>query len=319
MARYQLAWPSQDPLGEALHALRMSGSFYCRSQLSHPWGLWMPDTPGCLWFHAVTAGGCELVLADGEARRLRAGEFALVTRGEGHTLRTGPGPIAPNVLQVPHEEVSEHYALLRHGGGGEETALVCGVIRFAPGPGAALVKALPPLIVLDGALNAGGLRTTLRLLARESRRLSPGGDTVVTRLADILVIQAIRAWLARGEAGTGGWLSALRDPQLGRALSAVHHEPGRPWSVAALASAAGMSRAGFAARFVALTGEPPMHYVARVRMELAAQLLARPGARVGEIAARLGYRSEAAFSRAFSRLRGEAPGRSKRASRAASA
>lgn len=135
----------------------------------------------------------------------------------------------------------------------------------------------------------------------------PGGEAVITRLADIVVIQGPRSWLDDDEAAQQGWLHALQDEQVGRALVLVHEQPEAAWTVASLAREVAMSRSAFAARFTELVGEPVMRYVTRWRMELASAALA-DGASVGELAGRLGYESEAAFSRSFKRVLGETPG-----------
>ena len=131
---------------------------------------------------------------------------------------------------------------------------------------------------------------------------------MITRLGDILVIQAIRAWIESDPAAQTGWLGALQDPQIGRAISLIHRDPARDWTVASLADELAMSRSAFAARFTDLVGEPVMRYVARWRMHLAVATLKDEDATVGELADRLGYRSEAAFSRAFKRVMGASPG-----------
>ena len=156
------------------------------------------------------------------------------------------------------------------------------------------------------------LASALRFLAAEAGALQPGGEAAITRLADILVIQVIRAWLARDPAAPTGWLGVLRDERIGRALALIHRDPARAWTVAALASEVAMSRSAFAARFAALVGEPPMRYVARWRMLAAHTRLREDGASLGELAERLGYQSEAAFSRAFKRIMGVPPGAARR-------
>jgi AraC-like DNA-binding protein len=156
------------------------------------------------------------------------------------------------------------------------------------------------------------MQSTLRLIAAEAAALHPGGEAVITRLSDILVIQAIRAWIARDPAGQTGWLGALQDPRIGRAMSLVHRDPAGPWSVATLARASAMSRSAFAARFTELVGEPVMRYVTRWRMHVALDWLQQDDASVAELAARLGYDSEAAFSRAFKRTVGMSPGAARR-------
>jgi AraC-like DNA-binding protein len=156
------------------------------------------------------------------------------------------------------------------------------------------------------------MQSTLRLMAAEARELRPGGEAVITRLADILVVQALRYWLESDPAAQSGWLGALQDKQIGRAIALIHREPARPWTVASLAHELAMSRSAFAARFTELVGEPVMQYIARWRMQLALSSLRDEGGTVGELANQLGYRSEAAFARAFKRVIGVPPGAIKR-------
>lgn len=302
---------SKDPLGEALHALRMSGTFYCRSELTAPWALTMPPMEGCLWFHAVTSGSMTLEGRGVPATTLSTGDFALVPHGRGHVLRSTTGrAAAPDVTTLPHEELSERYVILRHGQGGPLTTLVCGVVRFDHPAANDLTDLLPAVLHLDpGALGpAEWMESTLRLMAAEAKSQQPGGETVITRLADVLVIQAIRRWLATDESANRGRLGALRDAQIGHALAMVHREPSREWSVASLAKQVAMSRSAFAAKFNHLVGEPPMRYLARQRVLSATTLLGEGGRTVAEVANHLGYQSEAAFSRAFKRVLGTAPG-----------
>ncbi|ACQ80072.1 transcriptional regulator, AraC family [Beutenbergia cavernae DSM 12333] len=308
-------WASSDPLGEALHFLRMSGSFYCRSELTPPWGLDLPPEPGSMWFHVVNAGRCWLDVDGDEPRQLQPGDFALVPHGEGHRLYSEPGTPTPRFDELEYDCGTERYAILRHdgGGGGTPTSLVCGTVRFGHPAARSLMALLPDAVIIDGASRspspeAEWMHSTLRLIAAEGRQLRPGGEAVITRLSDILVIQAIRAWIADHPAGHVGWLRALQDPRIGRAMSLVHRDPAKPWSVAALARETAMSRSAFAARFTELVGEPVMHYVTRWRMQVALDRLQQGDSSVGELAAHLGYESEAAFKRAFKRTVGITPG-----------
>ncbi len=168
------------------------------------------------------------------------------------------------------------------------------------------------LHITAGSRRTETMQTTLRLMAAEAAELRPGGETVITRLSDILVIQAIRAWIETDQAARTGWLGALQDPQIGQVLALVHRDPAREWTVAKMAHEAAMSRSAFAARFTELVGEPAMQYVTRWRMHTAYALLTDGGATVGQFAGLLGYRSEAAFSRAFKRVVGIAPGAARR-------
>jgi AraC-like DNA-binding protein len=310
------AWEPLDPLGEALHFLRVQGSFYCRSELTAPWGLTMPAFEGCLWFHAVLAGGCTLDVKGAPPVELGPGDFALVPRGKEHKLRTQSKVATPIVTDLPHLVETERYAVLEHGGGGARTTLVCGIVHLDDPSAPDLPALLPPLIHLPAsyAPEAAWRESTLRLMAAEAEKLRPGGEAVLSRLADILVIQAVRAWLERDRGAERGWLGALRDPQIGRALMLVHRDPQKPWSVDRLAAAAAMSRSAFAARFTSLVEETPMQYVTRLRIHAAHELLER--GTIAEVADRLGYRSEAAFSRAFKRMSGVSPGVARKARRA---
>jgi AraC-like DNA-binding protein len=151
------------------------------------------------------------------------------------------------------------------------------------------------------------LQMTLRLLTTEMQNSRPGSETLVTRLLDIIFVQALRTWIESLPPEQNGWLSALRDPKIGTALGLMHREPQRSWSVETLASEVAMSRSPFAARFTALVGEPPLAYLTGWRMHLAETLLTRDGLNVGEVAGRIGYESEAAFSKAFKRHFGQSP------------
>src|SRR5262245_61404841 len=309
-------WAPADPLGEALHSLRMNGAFYCRSELSAPWGLTLPPMPGYLWFHAPTSGHALLETGGAAPAVVRPGDFALVPHGEGHVLRSDPDAPAPDILELDRELVSDRYELLRHGGGGTPAILICGAVRFDHPAARNLVELLPAVIHLDasGSHHLELMQGTLRLMAAEARELRPGGEAVITRLADILVVQAVRLWLETDPAARTGWLGALQDRQVGRAITLIHREPHRAWTVASLARELAMSRSAFAARFTELVGEPVMHYVARWRMQVAVDSLRDENATVAELASRLGYRSEAAFARAFKRVVGVAPGAVRRSS-----
>jgi AraC-like DNA-binding protein len=307
-------WAPADPVGEALHFLRMNGAFYCRSELTAPWGLTMMPMPGYMWFHVVTSGEVRLEAGDTEPTLIRPGDLGLVPHGEGHVLRSAPGVEAPGVLELDREEISERYEILRHGGGGAPTTLICGAVRFDHPAARNLIEILPEILHIQASnpTQTDWMQSTLRLMAAEARELRPGGEAVITRLGDILVIQAIRSWIETDPAARTGWLGALQDPQIGRAISLIHREPARDWTVASLADELAMSRSAFAARFTELVGEPAMQYVTRWRMQVAVTSLREEGATVAQLASRLGYRSEAAFARAFKRVIGLPPGAMRR-------
>ena len=303
-------WPPPDPLGEALHYLRMDGAFYCRSELTAPWGMTLDPMPGYLWFHVVTTGAVLLEVDTENEMWLHPGAVSLVPHGNGHVLRSEPGAPAPGVMELELEHPSDRYEIIRHGGGGAPTVLICGAVRFDHPVARNLVGILPQVIHIDASdgPRASWMQGVLELMAAEAREFHPGGEAVITRLADVLVIQAIRGWIETAPAARTGWLGALQDPQIGRALALIHHDPARDWTLAALADELAMSRSAFAARFTELVSEPAMQYVTRWRMQLAQSALETEGTTVAEIAHRFGYRSEAAFARAFKRVTGNPPG-----------
>ena len=266
-------------------------------------------------FHVVTSGQCWVEVEGAEPRMLRPGDLALVLHGRGHLLLSEPGARAPGLFDLPRELISERYEILQHGGGGEPSTVICGVVRFDHPTAQRLLELLPPLITVEAwsSPEADWLQGTLRFIAAEASELRPGGETVITRLADILVIQAIRSWIAQDPAAQSGWLGALQDPQLGPAITLIHRDPARAWTVASLAAEVAMSRSAFAARFTERVGEPVMQYVTRWRMHLADTWLQEDDAPLAELASRLGYQSEAAFSRAFKRFIGIPPGAARRA------
>lgn len=300
-----------DPVGEALHRLRVTGVFYCRTEAAGEWAVDMPAFGDCVSFHVVTAGECLVDVPGAPAVRLRAGDLALVPHGRGHVLASGPGaPSLGPVDKLPQEYVGENYTVLRHPGPGPRAELLCGVLTVDGPASRPLLELLPAVVHLPAAAHDGPIAAALDLIAAEVARPRPGGEAVTTRLADILVIQAIRDWLG-GQSDAGGWLGALRDPHLGAAVRAVHRHPGHPWTLARLAREAAMSRSAFAARFTEVVGVPAMRYVTTWRMHVAADLLGQ-GESVARAAAAAGYDSVPAFSRAFKAATGRSPGAARR-------
>ena len=295
-------------ISEALRFVQMSGIFYCPSELTEPWGIELPPMPNCVWFHALTEGECTIDV-QGEIRTMRAGDLVLVPHGAGHRAWGAQAAPTPNVFDLPHEYFSDQFAVLRHGGGGATTHVVCGGIRFEHPAAVHLVESLPALIHIEAARSsrADWMQATVELMAEEIQHVRPGGEAVISRLCDIVVIQAIRTWIERDPAAQTGWLGALRDEQIGSAIAAVHADPSREWTVATLADEVSMSRSAFAARFTELVGQSAMRYVTRWRMHVALELLRNGEITVAAAAAQVGYDSEAAFSRAFKRVIGTTP------------
>jgi AraC-like DNA-binding protein len=247
--------------------------------------------------------------------------LALIPHGVPHVVSSDPNLRPDPLFDLPVEKVSDRYEFMSHGGGGELTQTMYGVIRFDDVAARHLLHLLPQTIYIDGWHDdAGGwLQSTLRFIASEAASLKIGGETVITRLADVVVIQAIRSWLEHSPEANQGWLGALRDRQIGRALALIHKDPANDWGVAALAKAVAMSRSAFSARFTQLVGVSPGRYLTDWRMQVARTRLLDSNAPVAVIAEELGYQSEAAFCRAFKRTFNAPPGHVRRSSQDGSA
>lgn len=295
-----------DVLDEALHEFGMSGVFYAVSELAAPWGIAMPPMPGTMVFHLLTYG--DAVIEVGETRvRVRPGDLLLVTHGTGHAILDQAGSTPTPLFELPRVEQTDRYERISLPGDGARSELICGAVSFTGVGVGRLVRSLPPVLLVGRDEDSPWQRAALEVIAAESRRPQPGSDVVTARLADVLVVQAVRSWL-ESAAPDRGWVAGLRDPLLGRALSAFHADPAGQWSLESLARTAGMSRSAFAARFTDLVGETAIGYVTAWRMDLAARLVREQSLPLSRVAERVGYRSEAAFNRAFRRVHGLTPG-----------
>ncbi len=315
MAQPSPPFPSlADPLGETLHLLRLTGTLYCRADLTAPWGVDLPPFEGSMMLHVVTAGRGWLEVDGADPRPLEQGSLTLVPHGTGHRICSEPEARADPLFDIPVEKVSDRYEIMRHGGGGDFSQTICVVVRFDHVAAQRLVALLPPVLQIDTWEDdqGGWLQSTLRFISREAKELRPGGETVITRLADILVIQMIRAWIDSAPEAEQGWLAALRDEQVGRALAAIHREPEGDWTVESLAREAGMSRSAFSARFTERVGESVGRYLTQWRLQLARTRLQETSEPLASVAGRFGYQSEAAFCRAFKRTFGVPPGSMRR-------
>lgn len=300
-----------DALSKVLLDIRLSGSSFCRAELGAPWGLDVPKRPFAV-FHFVAEGSCWL-RREGELVELAAGDLVLLPRGDAHVLSNLPGGSGQMIDSLPHEKISETASVLRHGGSGASSVVVCGGVEFEGFASQLLTEVLPSVVIVrrgadDGELMGG----VMAAMAHEAMTSRPGVLTMMTRLADAVVIHAVRSWIETGAQGASGWLGAVRDPQIGRALALVHAEPETAWTVERLAESAHMSRSAFSERFSTLLGVGPMHFVTRLRMHRASELLRREPTTIAELAARLGYESEHAFARAFKRHMGIPPGAARR-------
>ena len=305
--------PSSDPIGEVLQLLHLTGVLYCSAELTDPWGIEIPELPGVMNVEVVTSGHCWLEIEGEDLVFLPEGSLVLIPRGRRHKLRGNPGDQTTRLEDIPVKRLGDRFETMRFGGGGRLTHVTyCGV-RFDPYLADRLVRMLPTVLHLRTAADDGGwLDPTIRLIAQEAGQRLPGSETVITRLADVLVIQAIRTWIESVRERDQGWIAALQDRQIGRAMSLMHRHPAFDWRVEALAREAGMSRSGFSARFTALVGEPVFTYLTSLGMQIAQKELRRTSDTLAQIAERVGYQSEPSFNRAFKRVVGIPPGKVRR-------
>lgn len=296
-----------DPVDDLLGDFAMTGVFYSTSKLSAPWGVYIPALPDMVVFHVMTEGSSVLEI-EGTEHTLAPGELMLVPHGTGHRIASDADAPAVDLWNIARIEASERYERMEVLGGGEPANLICGAVSFTDPALARLLKGLPPAIVARAAADREWLQTCVGLIARESRENRSGSGIVTARLADVLLVHAVRDWLSTRTPETG-WLAAMRDDRIGPSLRAFHDDPGRPWTLPALAAEAGISRSGFAARFTDLVGESPMIYATGWRLDLAAHRLRQDESiGIATIAHQVGYESEPAFNRAFRRRFGVTPG-----------
>jgi AraC family transcriptional regulator, alkane utilization regulator len=300
---------SADALSEVLRALRVRSTVWCLSQLGAPWAFGV-DQRAVASFHLVLEGGgwLEVDAVDGPLR-LERGDLVVLPHGNAHAVRDDPE--TPVVLLddllagIPLES-----GRLIAGGDGPRSEILCGGFVLEGRAASPLLELLPPIVQVRGPLE--WLDATAALVRRELPAHAPGADAVVTRLTDVLLTQAVRRHLSGRDD-----LDALRDPWIAQAVRLLNDAPERPWTVAELASASALSRSAFQERFREATHQPPMRYLARLRLSRAAELLRESSLPVYEIARRCGYKSDAALNRAFKRALGVPPGRYRQEAREA--
>ena len=297
MSLSQSSKPASDPLSAILTGLGGRADQPTWLEAANDWSLAFPALDR-LKFVAVLRGQCWFS-AGGTATRLSVGDVVLIGRTD-YVIASGPEAVPVDGTCVPVE--GEHRLRL----GGDDVLLLGGGVSFAVGTSAFLLDMLPPALVIDHDLSsAAAVATVLSLLAREARTPGLGTDAATVRLGELLVVEAVR--FHASEAGNGrGWLAALADQRIGRALRGFHADIAHRWTVAQLAAEAGMSRAAFSARFEHIVGRPPAAYMRAWRLTLAHAQLA-DGSPVGITAAQVGYTSQSAFGHAYRRTFGVTP------------
>ena len=309
-----------DLLTDVLQAVRVDAAKCGWLEGSDCWETEVEDRESAT-LYAVTVGGCVLEVTGSSQVDLKCGDLVLVPHGNAHRLKRGTGALAIPLREAWSPATDGSLAALR--GTNTPLRLACVELSFEDRRHNPMLSALPAVVRLprDPEVPLRWLEPVLQFMMCEATADLLGASSVLCRLGEVLFIQMVRAHLQRLEsvprdaADCPGWLAAISEPQIGSALGLIHESPAEAWTVAGLAARVGMSRSAFAARFAQLVGEPPLHYVTRWRMQKAAAMLRGSTSTLSDIASRIGYESEAAFSKAFKRWSGIAPGAYRRAAR----
>lgn len=300
----------EDVLADILQSLRLRSSLYCRACMSAPWGFRVSDREGAS-FHIVTRGTCWLTVEGRDKPLLLTeGDLVILPHGHAHTMSDHPqSPVMQLELLVPKHPVQED-GIFYSVGQGAVTTLVCGGFQLEDYPINPLYSLLPPYIRLRSQYEPSipSIRQIVKLVKAEAGTQQLAAELIITRLSEILFLQAVRAYLSTLGDGKAGWFQALKDPQIGQALAVIQHHPEMAWTVESLARRVSLSRSAFSAKFTLLVGESPMQYLTRVRLTKAAAVLRTHPATLLEVGRSIGYDSEVAFSKAFKRYFGIAPG-----------
>lgn len=316
-----------DALSDVLQTVRLGGALFFYADMSSPWvvdippaatlaPILLPRAEAIVSYHVARSGTCWASLADGTARtRLEAGDVLLVPHGDAYVMSSDIGlrardPVAESLAFFREMASREGAPVVVEGGGGpEHFQVVCGFLACDVRPFNPVLAALPRLVHVRRAPGpvADRLDALVEFVLAEAREPRSGGRSVVLRLGELMFVEVVRRHLAVLPAGDTGWLAGLRDPEVGRAIALLHARPSFAWNLEGLAREAGLSRSVLAERFAHFVGVPPMQYLARWRMQLAARRLTDGAAKVAAVALDVGYESEAAFSRAFKKIVGMPP------------
>jgi len=312
-----------DTLSDVLNAVRLKGAVFFDVEARAPWvaealparkiaSAILPDSEHVMEYHVITSGSCWASVIDHDIPpiRLEAGDVVAFPQGDAHIMSSEPGMRGDPDPSVLPEEGTQLPVLMNLDGGGEDRVhLVCGFLGCDSRPFNPLLEALPPILHIKsaGIAHSSWLNAFTRFAVMEASEKRMGGNGILSKLGELMFVELVRRYVESLPQESRGWLGGLRDRAVGRALNLMHAEPRRDWTLNSLAKEAGLSRSAFAERFTAFVGMPPMQYLLKWRLQIAASRLRASGAGIAAIAAEVGYESEAAFSRAFKRVIGQSP------------
>ncbi len=310
-----------DPLLEVLRSVRLKGGVFLDARFTAPWcvhtnivaedcGAFPVKPPLVIAYHFVIAGKVLVSVAGEPTLDVRAGEIVLLPRNDVHTLASGTGLVPVSARHLIQPSADGGLAKISHGGGGEPAQIVCGFLgsedSYNP-----LIATLPRILKLDVREGASRewVEASVRYAAGELTAGRFASSSLMARLSELLFVEAIRQYSATFSDQEAGWLKGVVDPQVGRALAAIHHNITSPWSADSLAKEVSMSRSAFVDRFTMLVGMPPIRYLTFWRLQAAKRSLRETSKSIAQLAQEVGYGSDEAFSRAFKREFGLSPSR----------
>jgi AraC-like DNA-binding protein len=308
-----------DALSDVLRVVGLTGGIFLEAEFTEPWTVagkvapdlcrpFMVQPRQVVCFHYVVEGGFDLLMPDGMTLAVGAGEAVMLPRNDLHVLGSRVDLPPVSTAEIIRGPDPLGVFKISHGGGGKPTRMICGFLggndELQP-----LLESLPAAMKIDFSAVPSGdwIGRTFTYAAQTLTNGDPGAATVLAKLAELLFVETVRRYLADLSTEETGWLAGLRDPVIGRALSLLHMRAQEGWTAERLAHEVNMSRSSFAERFTAVIGQPPMRYLTRWRMQLARQRLRESRDTVAQIAFKVGYDSEAAFTRAFRRECGSPP------------
>jgi AraC-like DNA-binding protein len=316
-----------DVLSDVLRTIRLTGAVFFPMETSSPWAdeipaaaafahVVLPGAQQVVSYHIVTEGACWAALRGAAPIRLESGDILVIPHGDAYVMSSAPGlpsqMSADMVLGFFRQMAAGGLpgVVVEGGGGPERAKVICGFLGCDVRPFNPVLERLPRLVHIrrPPATSADDrLGPVIEFALAESRQRRSGGRCVLLRLSEVLFVEVVRRYLDALPADHTGWLAGLRDPIVGRALARLHDRPAHAWTLERLARDVAASRSTLAERFTRVVGQPPMRYLTRWRMQLAARLLADGPSKLSAVALDVGYDSEASFSRAFKKVVGVAP------------
>jgi len=303
-----------DVLSEVLRVVKLEGALFFNAEFSAPWCLQSSGAVGIapflspaprhlIMYHFLTEGRAFARLPNGKRVLLTAGDIVILPHGDSHFLGNGSPEKPVDSFKTFAKNLSQGLKLARFGGGGEVTRFVCGYLSCDPRLSEVFLAGLPPILKVNVASEPSGrwLEQSIRFSVDEVNGSNAGSGLVLARLSEVLIVETLRHYINSLPPGKTGWLAGARDPVIGQALALLHKDPAEPWTISDLARRVGLSRTRLAERFRHFLEESPMAYLAKWRLKLGAEILQSTADSVAEIAATVGYGSEAAFNRAFKR------------------